>query len=90
MTAPGCTGNRMSKRFSDPQKEFIARIEKSIERVRPMYSQARMLRLYLLERELLHVFEGLTRALDYQRRAYSDDALTSKEPLLITGIDKSR
>jgi len=49
-----------------------------------------MLRLFLIERELYAVREGIIRALEYQRRAYSDDSLTSPEPLLIVGLDKSR
>ena len=79
----------MSKRFSEPQKVFISKIERSIERLNPLQSEARMLRLFLIERELVAIQNGLRNALDYQRRAYSDDSLTSKEPLLINGVDKS-
>ena len=80
----------MAKRFTEPQKVFITKIERSIERLNPLISEARMLRLFLVERELNHCREGLISSLEYQRRAYSDDSLTSPEPLLVTGIDKSR
>jgi len=80
----------MSKRFTEPQKAFIAKMERSIERLNPLISEARMLRLFLIERELYAVREGIIKSLEYQRRAYSDDSLTSPEPLLIVGLDKSR
>jgi hypothetical protein len=80
----------VSRRFTDPQKGFIQKIERSIERLNPLISEARMLRLFLIERELNHCREGLMVSLEHQRRAYLDDSLTSREPLLITGLDKSR
>lgn len=80
----------MSKRFTDPQKEFLSKIERSIDKLYPLVSQARMLRLYIVERELAWTRQGLVDALELQRRAYLDDSLTSKEPLLVNGIDKSR
>lgn len=80
----------MSKRFNEHQKVFIAKIERSIERLNPLISEARWQRLYIVERELQAIQNGLRNALEMQRRAYSDDSLTSPEPLLVIGIDKSR
>ena len=80
----------MSKRYSEHQKGLILKIERSVERLNPLISEARMLRLFLLERELQSIQDRLRYGMDMQRRAYSDDSLTSDTPLLITGIDQSR
>lgn len=78
------------KRYTQPQKDFLPKIERSIEKLNPLISQARMLRLFIIERELQDIQDRLRIALELQRRAYSDDSLTAPEPLLILGIDRSR
>jgi hypothetical protein len=80
----------MSKRYNGHQKVFVQKIERSVEKLNPLISEARMLRLFILERELQSIQDRLRYGMDMQRRAFSDDSLTSNTPLLVTGLDQSR
>jgi hypothetical protein len=73
------------KKLTPDQTEFIAEIDAAAPRLNKWIEQARRLRLWILERELMACQKGIRDGIDFQCRAFRDDSLTDPEPLFPQG-----